>query len=124
MAERKKKQSKPAGVLQLQGKPSRTEPAVEDTPNTGYATEEIDEVIIDKAVEWYRLGASRGAIEAFQAVLDGTVAVEKDRKGNVRLVAKKKAIEWKQALTVNTVANRIRTESYKHKLTIGSLGFK
>lgn len=124
MAAGKTRKGKIVGTLQLAGRPRRSESAVQDTYNPQHATEEVDEVIVAKAVEWYRLGAMRGAMEALQAMLDGTVTVRRARSGKLQLVAGKPAIVWKQSLTVNTPSERIRTEPYTHKLTFEALGFK
>ena len=87
------------------------------------AVEDVQDEILRTAVAYYRIGAKRGAIEAFDAILRGEFDVG-ERDGDRVVTANVKSISWKRGLKVRVGNQDSKVGRRRYKLPIGDIEFE
>lgn len=87
------------------------------------AVEDVKDEILRTAIRFYRIGARRGAIEAFEAILRGDFNVE-ERDGRREITANVDNIAWTRGLTVKVGNRRRRVKRRRYKLPIEDMDFE
>lgn len=95
----------------------------DDTFYPEEAADKIKDEILITARKWYRIGARRGARKTLDAFLNGDFEVNKNKKGELEIIANIDELSWKRGLNVTVGKQKKRIKKRKYKLTIKDLDF-
>jgi hypothetical protein len=87
------------------------------------AVADLQDEITKKAVEWYKVGAKRGAKQILGAFFSGDLKVRRKADGTAEIVAKVDALTWEKRLTVSTGTSKSQVPTKTYKLDLGDLDF-
>jgi hypothetical protein len=84
----------------------------------------IQDKVLSRAVNWYKIGARRGALVILKAFLDGNLIVWRKTDGAREIIANVDAVRWRKKLRVKVGSTSRTVKKSTYRLSSEELDFE